>query len=114
MSKWDKPKEVDNASVIFGINNISNYLPAWEEIPEDFKNERGEGKKWTSKVDDWFFSGITALKMTMKEGVDSNLALRHLKCIIGSFEPKHEHKTAGVAYLMSLWFEKFDYQKVKK
>jgi hypothetical protein len=29
----------------------------------------------------------------------------HLKAIMGSFQPKHEHKTAGVAYLMSLWFE---------
>jgi len=26
---------------------------------------------------------------------------------LGSFEPQHEHKEAAVAYLMSLWFEKF-------
>jgi hypothetical protein len=48
-----------------------------------------------------------------KEGIDRSVAMRHLKCIMSSWEPQHEHKTAGVAYLMSLWFEKFEYEKVK-
>ena len=29
----------------------------------------------------------------------------HLKSILQSFKPKHERKEAGVAYLMSLWFD---------
>jgi hypothetical protein len=45
----------------------------------------------------------------MKEGVDGNLAFRHLSAIQRSFTPKHEHKEAAVAYLASLWFEDVDY-----
>lgn len=30
---------------------------------------------------------------------------RHISACLGSYEPKHEHKIAGVAYLLSLWFE---------
>jgi len=113
MSKWDKPQVLSDVDILFGPK-IRTLLPAWEEIPEDFRRERGEAKKWTQIVDDWFFDGITSLKMTMKEGIDPHEAVRHLKGIMGSYELKHEHKTAGVAYLMSLWFHKFDYTKVKK
>ena len=41
----------------------------------------------------------------IKQGISLSLALRHLGACLSSWEPKHEHKTAGVAYLMSLWFE---------
>jgi hypothetical protein len=42
--------------------------------------------------------------------VDGELAIRHLQVIQASFEPKHEHKEAAVAYLASLWFTDFDYE----
>jgi hypothetical protein len=116
MSKWDKPTELSGLDVAFGPSrgDMDKILPAWEEIPEDFRNERGEGKKWTEKVDDLFFNGVELKVVVMKPGVDRKTAMRHLQCVLHSFEPKHEHKTAGVAYLMSLWYEKFEYVKVKK
>lgn len=110
---WGQPVVLSDLDAVFGSKDISEVLPTWEEIPEDFKNGWGEASKWIKKVEDWFYSGITALKMTMKEDVDPDKAMRHLKCILSSWEPKHEHKTAGVAYLMSLWFDRFDYMKGK-
>ncbi len=38
------------------------------------------------------------------EGVNFKDAHAHIKVIPGSFEPKHEHKIAGCAYLASMWF----------
>lgn len=40
-----------------------------------------------------------------KEGIDGKAALLHVREILQSFEPQHEHKTAACAYLMSLWFD---------
>lgn len=120
INKWSQPIVLSGLDVVFGAGRelMEKMLPTMDEIPEDFKcyggSGRGEAKQWINKVEDWFFKGITALKVTVKENVNPDLALRHLRCIIGSFEPQHEHKTAGAAYLMSLWYHKFDYTVVKK
>jgi hypothetical protein len=54
----------------------------------------------------WFFSGLPkGTVFVPHEGIDPAKAMRHLRAILGSFEPKHEHKEAGVAYLMSQWFK---------
>jgi hypothetical protein len=44
-------------------------------------------------------------RLTPREGVDKHKALAAIKAIIGSFAPKHEHKTSGCGYLLSEWFE---------
>jgi len=114
---WDKPHILSDLDVAFGPSGegMKKILPAWEEIPEDFKwyDGRGEAKKWVQSVDDIFFSGVELKVVVMKPDVDRKVAMRHLQCVLHSFEPSHEHKTAGVAYLMSLWFERFDYVKTK-
>ena len=114
MSEWDRPKEVAALDMGFGPKNLKEYLPAWEEIPQEFKDERVEVKKWITLVDDWFFAGLHKIVMIPKVGIDNKVALGHVRAIMASWEPSHEHKTAGVAWLMSLWFDSFDYQKVKK
>lgn len=40
-----------------------------------------------------------------KDGIDPAKAKRHLMAVLGSFEPKHEHKEAGAGWLMSMWYE---------
>lgn len=55
---------------------------------------------------DWFFSGLVSEDLTPKDGINKTEAFRHLKCIQGSFEPKHEEKVRAVALLVDEWFEK--------
>ena len=118
MNKWSIPKEVNNLDLGFGPNNLNAYLPTWEEIPQEFKTSdmrgRGEAAKWVKIVDDWFFSGLQNLVAIPKAGIDKNIAMRHIVTILHSFDPPHEHKTAGVAWLLSQWFDVFDYQVEKK
>ena len=38
-------------------------------------------------------------------GIDGVAAMLHLELLIYSFVLSHEHKIAGVAYLMSQWFK---------
>lgn len=95
------PREVTGADVAFGA--CKGYLPEWEDIPEEFKQHRGN--EWVDLADRWFFRGLRGVTFTPKEGIDQDKALRHIGACLASFEPKHERKIAGCAYLFSLWFE---------
>lgn len=101
-SKWGQPKNPDRLELGFGPRNLGEYLPEYGEIPDDFKRDSNQFVVLTSM---WFFNGLDRSRLKVKPGIDANAALRHLSCVLRSFEPKHEHKEAGVAYLMSLWFE---------
>lgn len=52
-------------------------------------------------------NGLKEYAVAVK-GVDFKQAHAHISVILGSFEPKHEHKhehkIAGCAYLASMWF----------
>ena len=100
---WTRPREnVTRTDIAFGPRILSEWLPAYDDIPEEFK--RG-GNVWCETTSRWFFRGLPKGILVAKEGIDEIMAIRHLKAVLGSFEPRHEHKEAGVAYLMSLWFE---------
>jgi len=99
MSKKYKPIDVDKLDQVLG-GKAMDILPKWGDIPEQFKRGSNPWVKWQQQ---WFFSGLKAMPVP-KEGIDLKKAMSNLACCQGSFEPKHEHKEAGVAYLASLWF----------
>jgi hypothetical protein len=102
-AKWEKPQTVSTIEIAFG-GNLENLMPKMEEIPEEFK--RHGGTKWNEVQATWFFSGLPkGTEFYMKDGIDLGVAIRHLSAIQSSFQPKHEHKEAAVAWLMSLWFD---------
>ena len=94
--------EVTGLDITFG--NIK-HLPKWEDIPEIYK--RGNNF-WNNLTSQWFFCGLKQEDLATfkpRDGVDNKKAMMALSTILSSFEPKHEHKEAGVAYLLSEWFE---------
>jgi len=99
--KFKVPQVVSDLDVELG-GLAMQLMPAYKDIPDEFKNE---DTIWNRLVSDWFFSGISHLSLTPKEGIDKKMAIRHVRAIIGSFEPQHEHKEAACAYLLSLWFD---------
>lgn len=97
------PTDVDDVMLAFPAHVVGKYLPEYEDIPEEFKRGR---TKWNDVMSQWFFKGLPGeTEFIPKKDIDGSKALRHLKACLGSYEPSHEHKEAGVAYLMSLWFE---------
>jgi len=96
-----KIQDVSSMDLAFGCNAL-NLMPSYEAIPDEFKYGN---TKWNKLFSDWFYFGIVNLHTTPKEDVNSSKALRHIETIMGSFEPQHEHKEAGVAYLFNEWFE---------
>lgn len=100
---WTRPRTgVTRADVAFGPRSLGDWLPNWDEIPEEFKRDENPFARAAST---WFFQGLPDGALVAKPGIDQTMALGHLSAVLRSFEPKHEHKEAGVAYLMSLWFE---------
>lgn len=97
--------EVSDADVAFPT---TPPLPAWKDLSEDFQRGRGDARQWHDIVSTLFFKGgkLADFGLTPKDGVDITKAIRAIRVCLGSWEPKHEHKTAGVAYMLSEWFDK--------
>lgn len=94
--------EMTNLDVAF---SNAEHLPPMKDIPDEFKRNNNAFAGIVSK---WFFNGLDSFEsvgLTPKKGVEKGKAIAALKAIIGSYEPQHEHKTAGVAFLMSEWFD---------
>jgi hypothetical protein len=84
----------------------------WEDIPEEFRQRR---TKWNDIFNTMFYQGLPGkTQIYPKQGINAGHALLHIRAIAISFEPKHEHKEACVAYLFSLWFEDIVIPKRKK
>ena len=82
------------------------WMPKKEDIPEQFWRGSTE---WNKIVSTWFFRGLPGTSdFIPKDGVDAKKALRAVKATMGSFAPKHEHKEAACAYMLSEWFERVE------
>lgn len=101
-TRFARPAVVDDLTIAFPARVVGTLLPREDEIPAEFKRWR---HPWAEVVSTWFYLGLDSSVLVAKPGIDKAAALRHLKACLGSFEPSHENKTFGVAYLMSLWFE---------
>lgn len=103
--KYAKPLEVDQATFAFPAKVIGELLPETHEIPEEFDDMSPTlGRPWVNLAHGIFFGSFKEMWYSEKPGIDLVAAQRHLSAVLRSFQPKHEHKIAGVAYLMSLWF----------
>lgn len=98
------PQKVDDLTLVFPAD-VRTLMPKHKDIPDAYPGMA----KWIKFQQDWFYGGLEDVKFTPKEGINPKDAWRHLKAIQGSFQPKHEHKEAAIAYLASLWFEDVKY-----
>jgi hypothetical protein len=103
------PVEVDDAEIAFPAS-VTHLMPP--NIAEIYRN-RAYPPEMEKIFALWFFKGVSIVEAVPKPGVDKLRALRHIRCIMGSHQPKHEHKTAAVAYLLGEWFEKFEVQELR-
>lgn len=103
MSKYKiTPKELDKLDYEGIALGTTKLLPTISQIPQEFKDRH---TKWNKLFSDWFYNGLSELTVIPKENIDKNKALAVISAHMRSWEPKHEHKEAGVAYMMSLLFE---------
>lgn len=103
-NRWAQPQTMNAATALFPARVVGTLLPPTSDIPAEFKQH--DGTEWNRLVSRWFFEGLNGT-LVARDGIDATAATRHLSAVLRSFEPKHEHKEAGAAYLMSLWFDRF-------
>lgn len=100
-----KIQEVSSVNLSLGCGALG-LMPAYHDLPEEF---RKNSHPLVAFVARWFFCGLPeGTKFVPRQGVDTKNALRHIRAILCSFEPKHEHKEAGCAYLLDQWLERVD------
>jgi hypothetical protein len=111
MKEFDmfRVQEVDDITYDFPAD-VRRLMPEYSDIPAEFKH--GD-TKWNKFFANWFFRGVKITKITPKEGVDGDKAMRHIGAIMGSYQPRYEHKEAAVAYLCSQWFEDIEWEEVR-
>lgn len=104
---FDQPRKIPAAQRAFPADVIGTLLPLWDDIPEEFRSDwTGQhGNEWTLFVNRLFGLGWPLDREVLRrDDVDPEIAYQHLDTILRSYQPKHEHKIAGVAWLMSRWF----------
>lgn len=88
------------------------HMPKFETLPDKFQDFCNN--LYCDAVANWSYSGgnmfltgvaISGDIFTAKDGVDSTKALRAIKAVLGSWEPKHEHKLAACGFMLSEWFD---------
>lgn len=102
--------EIDRVSVAFGD---IKHMPKYDALPKEFQD--WQYNPHCKAVGSWFYSGAKPIQggiklgddvYKAKPGVDAGKALAAIKAVLGSWEPKHEHKIAACGYMLSEWFEK--------
>ncbi len=96
----DSLAAVTDLEVAFGTTKL---LPHYDTVPDEFKR----GNDYTRLVDCLFGNkGVPDGEINFREGFDQPdvpaLLNRAVAAHLRSFDPKHEHKIAGLGYLISL------------
>lgn len=92
-----RPIKVSDLDMAFG-GDVKRLMPPGI----DYKwNGKGWGAALFNKL---FFSGGNVEHLSPRPGIDKATALRHIRAVMGSFEPKHENKEAAVAWMFETWF----------
>jgi len=102
-----KPQVIDKLTEIFPAQ-LGDLIPKYEDIPEEYIHSYGGSdhmKKMRRLFGDCFYYGLTELNLIPQEEIDKDIAWRHVRCVMASFEPKHEHKEAACVYMLSEWFK---------
>lgn len=98
------PKPVDPVFAAFPAAVIGEYLPTESDLPPAFRNGN---TVWHALIVRWFANGLPAdVQFFGKDGIDAEAAWRHIDACLRSYEPRHQHKVDGCAYLCSCFFKR--------
>jgi len=81
---------------------ILHLMPSPKDIPDEYLEWR---YSWTKFAQEWFSYGLKAdVVFDLKDGINGELAVRHLTAVLRSYQCRHQEKIAAVAFLSSRWF----------
>lgn len=93
------PEQINSITDVEFAYSTDRLLPALEDIPEDFRLPRGN--IYTQLASAIFFGKeMPDCRIELKEGVEPEKLKRCIRAHLQSWAPKHEHKIAGVGYMI--------------
>lgn len=99
MSYLLTPELISSINDVEAAFSTTRLLPDWDDIPDDFKL----GNAYTELVAAILYgTPLPAGEIELNDGVEGAMLNRCVHAHLDSFTPKHEHKVAGVAYMISL------------
>ena len=101
---FDEPAIITDALLAFP-GDVRHLMPPHHTVPAEFTNMNAV-TEWNRFVSHWLFTGnpLKVWDLHLHPEIDGGQAFRHLTAISRSFQPKHEHKEAALAWLLSRWF----------
>jgi hypothetical protein len=102
-----KPINPSDLDMAFGAaSSFRTYAPMYVRSHVCEIEEEDCEKKWLDIMARWFYRGLPkGTEFIPRPGIDKNAAIRHIKTVLGSFEPDHGSKEIIVAFLLGLWFK---------
>jgi hypothetical protein len=92
------PQDMDSITDVEMAFSTDRLLPPVEDIPTEFFR----GNQYTKLVEAIFYGlQMPDGQIEMKEGFTPESLNRAVRAHIQSFTPKHEHKIAGVGFLVA-------------
>lgn len=100
VDRYAAPQPIDDVTLAFPAT-VRELLPPADQIPDDYPGR----DFWLRFAERWWAGTLPeGIEMRAHDGVDAQTAGRHLTAILRSFEPRHEHKISGAAWLACRWF----------
>lgn len=91
-------EKITNVEMAFGATAL---LPKMENIPDDFSEENKEDELYFKIVNALFYNtSLPQGNVEFKEGFEPEKVICVIRAHLASWDPKHEHKTIGVAYML--------------
>lgn len=91
----EQVSSVTDVELAFGTARL---LPAWDEIPKDFK----KGNCYTAIAEAILYGRpLPEGDLELADDISPADLNKCIRAHLASFDPSHEHKLAGVGYLMS-------------
>lgn len=94
-----RPEDVASITQLELAFGTTRFLPAEDAIPQEFYSARNIYVQIITAI---FLGGaIPDGEITIHDGIEAETLNRFIRAHVASFEPRHQHKIAGVAYLLS-------------
>ena len=88
-------EDVRDVDVAFSTQKL---LPDWDDVPTEFRN----GNVYTELAENLQFGRpLPDMEIRLNPGVDAAKLNRVVRAHLDSYGPKHEHKIAGVGFMIS-------------
>lgn len=93
------PEQVSAITDVDQAFGSTKLLPPFDQIPAEFRQSQNIYHRIASSM--FYGTDMPDGEVTIHEGFGQDNMVKCIRAHLCSFEPKHEHKMAGVAFMIS-------------